>query len=227
MNEKFLSLLAIIIAIGTLVWQINQDIQGKKEELVIHSYQADPGYKFKITQSNNQVIIPFQYKILLANTGDPSISFINFKEVQVGTKTDQSRTNALSDVGFTSEEDKPVRLPFIIKSGEAIVLKHIMPISFEQESINVINQAYIKENGSDIYNKDITYYDLLYYSMKAGKDIFGNDLTGNGSRDEIGFPETQLKINNKNVNQPKFNLIFTSARNNEFEYTLTVYPGTK
>lgn len=226
MNDKILSILAILIAIGTLVWQIYQDVQGSKEELVIRSYQAGPEYKFKISQSNNKVTVPLQFKILLVNTGDTSIPIINFNEGSVESKTGRTRTTTLSDVGFTSEEDKPVRLPIIIKSGEGIILKHIIRISFEQESLNAINQAYFEENGSDIYYKDITYYDLLYYSVKAGKDIFGNDLTGNGSRDEVGFPEIQFKIDTKNIKQLKFPLIFTSARNNDFEYTLNVYPGT-
>lgn len=97
-------MLAILIAVGTLTWQIYQDIQDNKEELVIHSYQADPEYKFKITKSDSQVTIPFQFKILLANTGDISVPIINFKEQLSNSKPVIKTTNALSDVGLDCQQ---------------------------------------------------------------------------------------------------------------------------
>lgn len=225
-NEKFISVMAILIAIGTLVWQIYHDVQGNKEELVIRSFQADPEYKLKISKSNNKVSLPLQFKILLANTGDISIPIINFKEQPADSKSDATRTNTLSDVGFTSEDDKPVTLPIIVKSGEGIILKHIIRLSLEAQSLDRINQAFFEETGTDIYDEDISYYDLLYYSIKAGQDVFGNSFIGSGARDEAGFPETEFQLEAKNLKQPKFDLIFTSARNNDYTYTLTIYPGT-
>ncbi|MFD1989793.1 hypothetical protein ACFSGI_07480 [Paenibacillus nicotianae] len=106
LTEKVLSIIAIIISTATFSYTIVQSFQSSSENLVIYSYQPDKDFKIKIekfTTIPDHYSIPFQFKILLANTGEKTLTLARFSSTFF--QQEDLGYSGLTDTGFFTEDN--------------------------------------------------------------------------------------------------------------------------
>ncbi|WP_411348467.1 hypothetical protein [Paenibacillus sp. WLX2291] len=226
-SQTGINIITVILSLTALFLPPILDNIKSQEKMQLYTFQSEASYKFQITESQEFFTVPWQFKVLLANTSSNVITLVNFDNAATeGKKEDRGGKNLVTDVGFLSEKNEKVELPIILQPGEGIVLKKIERLALPRELIEPINNVYMSENGKSIFNQDLTYYDLLYYSVKAKQDVFNNELTGTAIRDEIGVKDVTFGFEGGSIFpkwQPEFMYTFTSAKNKNFKVEVTPY----
>ncbi|MGG4196439.1 hypothetical protein ABEW50_23695 [Paenibacillus jamilae] len=218
-KKEHLAIFASIVAALSLAWTILQEFEKGRERLEFYSYQQDEAETFQIQETNpvsDYVEVPYKFKILLANTGEKTISIVRFKGIPL-SEEQYTGTGTQTKVGFTTEEGQVKRIPFIISSGESIVLNYNNKIKVHKKDFSTISKTYTKETGKFIVGQDINLYELFRLSVNSGVDIFGNKVTKRFENSAYFTFEVPHQ-------DPIFELVFSSAQEHEFSYTLFPWP---
>ncbi|PLT32521.1 hypothetical protein [Bacillus sp. V5-8f] len=222
--DRFFSIIAIIISVLTLVWTIYQDFNKNKEEIIINSFTPENNTKLSFENFALGKLITLDYGILISNTGENTISLVDYKLKQTAEGA-PNRDNfypldysGLSQ-GFNEKNGKATDMPFIIKSGESKLVFIKTGIIVHKRIYEKINSVHKQETGKDLSSvQNLTYSDLKYYEVKAGTDIYGNHVSGQVFQESSGEKSftSITDITDKDYFQPTFSLTFKSAKGNYF-----------
>lgn len=227
MSQTGINIATVLISLTALFLPFISDEIKSQETMQLYTFQPDTDYKFRITENEKYFTVPWQFKVLLVNTSSNVITIVNFDSTNAKIKQKaQAGRNLLTDVGFLSDKNEKVELPIILEPGKAITLKNVQMLTLPLESIKPINDAYMIENGQPIFNQDLTYYELLYYSVRAQQDIFNNKLSGLAIKNETGIQHVQFDFEGGSKfpkSQPEYIYTFTSAKQKDFKVELMPY----
>ncbi|WP_440603288.1 hypothetical protein [Bacillus sp. GB_SG_008] len=228
-NEITYALLAVIISVFTFVWTVYQDFKKDKEEITINSFTPVSNTNLSFSNFFRGKLITLEFGILLSNTGDNTISLINYELKQVAEDSPEkgfsypmqySRMNQ----GFIEADGKITSMPFIIKSGESRLVYIKTGIIIDENIYLKINDVYKQETGKDLSSvQNFTYEDLQYYTVKAGTDIYGNPIEGKTDQDSSGEKSFSSSMELENALYPIFSLTFKSAKGNYFTHRYSEY----
>ncbi|PEE73600.1 hypothetical protein COM81_27820 [Priestia megaterium] len=222
-KEIMYSLIAVILSITTFIWSVYQDFKKDKEEVIINSFTPVTNTSISFRNFSSYKLITLEFGILLSNTGDNTISLINYDLQQVAkSQTEKGTIYPVSysgmNQGFIGTDGQTADIPFIIKSGESKLIYIKTGILVAKDIYVKFNNAYKDKTGKDLASvQDFTYEDLMYYSAKTGVDIYGNKIEGkiydDSSEEKIFF----LSVD-EDAFHPVFSLTFKSAKGNSFNH---------
>lgn len=221
--DRSIALTAIAISFLTLGFTGYQEIKSNHEAISIFPYQPDGDYAIMLLKDKDSedYILPLQTKFLISNNGDKTVSLVYFASEQYKKINEYPNYTAQTDVGLIDEDQKKLRMPFIIPSGEGKIFIYNNYLKLTLDEVNSLNNIYKKYNQTNIWENSLSYYEFLSYASEGGLNILGSQFQpiDNVLRDEKGYVSSGINI--KKDAKPFTSIFFRSSKGNEFRQDLT------